>query len=132
MSEATPSRRHPIEAVKSILPKPQGFGVGRVMLLIYWDPAAVCMSNRFPQLEHMRLMEQHRKLVIPDATHFLHCRRHEDLRLNRVIAWLKLGHGLEASTLLEHAGAFDPELEQSDEFKEARAKGVKTGAIARY
>uniref|UniRef100_A0A7S2F9Q7 F-box domain-containing protein n=1 Tax=Florenciella parvula TaxID=236787 RepID=A0A7S2F9Q7_9STRA len=134
MSEATPSRRHPMQTAMSILPKTQSaaFALGRVILLIYWDPAAAILSHRFPQLEHLRLMEQHRKQVIPDVTHFLHCRRQEDLRLNRVTAWLKLGHGFEGRTLLEHEGAFDAELVQSEEYKEARGKSASAGAIARY
>ena len=110
----------------SILPKPQSaaFSLGRVILLVYWDPAKAILSHRVPQLEHMRLLEQHRKDVMPDVTHFLHCRRRTDLKLSRIIAWLKMGHGLEGNSLLEFEGAFDPELAQSEEFQVGLYGGV--------
>ena len=89
-------------------------------------------DERMGQLEHVQSLEQHRKQVIPDVTHFLHCRRKKDLKLRRIIPWLKLGHALEGSPLFGYEGCWDDVIQDTAEFRLRLALATQDAAAARY
>ena len=112
---ALPARK-PHDAVP--LAPPSG-RFGRFVLLLFWDPVSVPSEQRVPQLRHMMDLESETAVRLPQLTHMLHCREPEDVKLQRVIAWLNLGMGLELGRASKLLNVVRRDDFLPDEFREA-------------